>query len=88
MNSSNPTPTRLATLAPLLFAAAVAASLAYRETVAQTAPRDASASMVKSPESASGASSSNPDHMPIKRPTQPTHDPIPHDLPASATNAK
>jgi len=88
MNSGNPTPTRLAALAALLFVASVAASLAYRETAAQTAPRDASASMVKPPESASGASSSNPDHMPIKRPTQPIHDPITHDLPASATNAK
>jgi hypothetical protein len=84
MNSGRPTPTRLGTLAALLFVA----SLAYRETAAQTAPRDANASMVKPPESASGASSSNPDHMPIKRPTQPIHDPITHDLPASATNAK
>lgn len=57
---------------------------------AQTAqPADAASSMVKPPESASGATgSSNPDNMPIKRPRKPTNDKMMHEPPASGANAK
>ena len=55
----------------------------------KTAPQDSSASMVKSPESASGSGgSSNPDNMPIKRPRKPTNDRMMHEPPASGANAK
>ncbi|WP_025599740.1 hypothetical protein [Burkholderia sp. WSM2230] len=52
-------------------------------------PGDAASSMVKPPESASGATgSSNPDNMPIKRPRKPTNDKMMHEPPASGANAK
>ncbi|WP_027211094.1 hypothetical protein [Burkholderia sp. WSM2232] len=52
-------------------------------------PADAASSMVKPPESASGATgSSNPDNMPIKRPRKPTNDKMMHEPPASGANAK
>jgi hypothetical protein len=57
--------------------------------VAEQAPGDESASMVKPPQPpASGANAHNPDNMPIHRPKQPTNDPIARPPPASAANAK
>ena len=56
---------------------------------AQAAPPADTSPMVKPPESASGSSgSSNPDNMPIKRPSQPTNDRMTHEPPASGANAK
>ncbi|MEM5455878.1 hypothetical protein VSR69_13725 [Paraburkholderia phytofirmans] len=56
---------------------------------AQAAPQNDNSSMVKPPESASGSGgSSNPDNMPIKRPTKPTNDRMTHEPPASGANAK
>ncbi|WP_144113662.1 hypothetical protein [Paraburkholderia sp. BCC1886] len=61
-------------------------------TFAQTAPsaqQNSGEPMIKSPEAASGAAgSSNPDNMPIKRPTKPTNDKMMHAPPASGANAK
>ncbi|MEX3809903.1 hypothetical protein AB3X96_06460 [Paraburkholderia sp. BR13439] len=74
-------------------AAALAALLASgANAVTQTAssaPPDSHAPMAKPPEAASGAGgSSNPDNMPIKRPTKPTNDHMSHEPPASGANAK
>jgi hypothetical protein len=45
--------------------------------------------MAKPPESASGSGgASNPDNMPIKRPSKPTNDRMMHEPPASGANAK
>ena len=56
---------------------------------AQAAPQNDNSSMVKPPEAASGSGgSSNPDNMPIKRPTGPTNDRMTHEPPASGANAK
>ncbi|MFM0671942.1 hypothetical protein [Paraburkholderia sediminicola] len=56
---------------------------------AQAAPQNDNSSMVKPPEAASGSGgSSNPDNMPIKRPTKPTNDRMTHEPPASGANAK
>ncbi|MFX1675761.1 hypothetical protein PWR63_26490 [Paraburkholderia sp. A2WS-5] len=58
-------------------------------TRAQTADQRPAASMAKPPAAASGAASTtNPDHMPIKKPEQPTHDNMSRDVPASAAKAK
>jgi hypothetical protein len=56
----------------------------------QAAPQSgAASSMVKPPKAASGSTgSSNPDNMPIKRPTKPTNDEMTHEPPASGANAK
>ncbi|HEX3378401.1 MAG TPA: hypothetical protein VHU21_01190 [Paraburkholderia sp.] len=72
---------------------ALAALLASgASAIAQTAPGappDSHAPMAKPPEAASGAgSASNPDNMPIKRPTKPTNDRMSHEPPASGANAK
>jgi hypothetical protein len=73
-------------LALVLGATSGAGALAQ---TAKTAPQDSSASMVKRPETASGAGgSSNPDNMPIKRPRKPTNDRMMHEPPASGANAK
>jgi hypothetical protein len=56
---------------------------------AQAAPQTNSSPMLRPPEAASGSSgSSNPDNMPIKRPTKPTNDRMTHEPPASGANAK
>ncbi|RKR45904.1 hypothetical protein [Paraburkholderia sp. BL17N1] len=56
---------------------------------AQTAPQNDNSSMAKPPEAASGSGgSSNPDNMPIKRPSKPTNDKMTHEPPASGANAK
>ncbi|MFM0061358.1 hypothetical protein PQR64_37755 [Paraburkholderia phytofirmans] len=56
---------------------------------AQTAPQNDSSSMATPPEGASGSGgSSNPDNMPIKRPSKPTNDKMMHAPPASGANAK
>ncbi|PRX31609.1 hypothetical protein B0G75_105396 [Paraburkholderia sp. BL18I3N2] len=56
---------------------------------AQTAPQNDNSSMAKPPEAASGSGgSSNPDNMPIKRPSKPTNDKMMHAPPASGANAK
>ncbi|MFM0504662.1 hypothetical protein [Paraburkholderia caffeinilytica] len=65
----------------------------YRPTATptpeQTAPQNGGASIVKPPETAPGSGgSSNPDNMPIKRPSKPTHDRMMHAPPASGANAK
>ncbi len=58
-------------------------------TAVRAAQQDAAAPMVKAPEAASGAGgASNPDNMPIKRPSKPTHDKMMHEPPASGANAK
>lgn len=55
----------------------------------QGAHMDVGASMVQPPQApASGASANNPDNMPIKRPNQPTRDPIARRPPASDTQPK
>jgi hypothetical protein len=55
---------------------------------AQTTPADSGASMVKPPEASGTANPANPDHMPVKRPPQRTHDKMTHSPPASAAVAK
>lgn len=56
---------------------------------AQPPAKDVGSSMVQPPQSpASGVNAHNPDNMPVKRPTQPTNDPIARQPPASATHAK
>lgn len=56
---------------------------------AQAAPQSGVASMVKPPEAASGSGgSSNPDNMPIRRPSKPINDRMTHEPPASGANAK
>lgn len=58
-------------------------------TQAQTKDRRQLPSLVKPPAGASGAASTtNPDNMPIKKPTRPTHDNMSRDVPASAAKAK
>ena len=56
--------------------------------LAQTAPKDSGASMVKPPGASGTANPDNPDHMPVKRPPKATHDKMTHPPPASAANAK
>lgn len=66
-----------------------AAQVHAADPATRPAPRDSGASMVKPPEAASGAGgSSNPDNMPIKRPSKPTNDRMMHPPPASGANAK
>ncbi|REE18685.1 hypothetical protein B0G71_1746 [Paraburkholderia sp. BL27I4N3] len=56
---------------------------------AQTAPQNDNSSMAKPPKAASGSGGlSNPDNMPIKRPSKPTNDKMTHEPPASGANAK
>ena len=87
MESRTFRPAVLAAVATGLIGASGAAGPAHAQIGPHPATPAEAASMVKPPEASSGGSS-NPDHMPIKRPTKPTHDPIAHDLPASATDAK
>ncbi|MFB9123426.1 hypothetical protein E2553_04920 [Paraburkholderia dipogonis] len=55
----------------------------------QEPPQNDNSSMAKPPEAASGSGgSSNPDNMPIKRPSKPTNDKMMHAPPASGANAK
>lgn len=55
----------------------------------QKPPQNDNSSMAKPPEAASGSgASSNPDNMPIKRPSKPTNDKMMHAPPASGANAK
>ena len=81
--------TTLAQSIALALALAATSGAAALAQTPKTAPQDSSASMVKSPESASGSGgSSNPDNMPIKRPRKPTNDRMMHEPPASGANAK
>lgn len=62
---------------------------ALKTQATQATPQNGGASMVKPPEAASGSGgSSNPDNMPIKRPSKPTNDRMTHEPPASGANAK
>ncbi|CAB3799575.1 hypothetical protein [Pararobbsia alpina] len=78
---------------PISFAraasiAALAGLFATAES-AQKAPLPDGASMVKPPQSpASGVDAHNPDNMPIKRPEQPTNDPMSRPPPASGPTPK
>jgi hypothetical protein len=56
--------------------------------LAQAAPVDSGASMVKPPAASGTTNPANPDHMPVKRPPQRTHDNMTHSPPASAADAK
>ncbi|MBC8749346.1 Spy/CpxP family protein refolding chaperone [Paraburkholderia sp. WC7.3g] len=71
------------------LAALLASGASAVAQTAASAPPDSHAPMVKPPEAASGAGgSSNPDNMPIKRPSKPTNDRMSHEPPASGANAK
>lgn len=60
---------------------------AFAQTVA---PQPGGSPMVKPPPAATpdAASATNPDNMPVKKPTTPTNDKMSHGVPASGTNAK
>ena len=76
---------RAALLATLAGAGAWAAGAAWAGKPAT----DVGASMVQPPQPpVSGADARNPDNMPIKRPTKPTHDPIARKPPASSVEPK
>jgi hypothetical protein len=68
--------------------ALAAFSVAAGSAFAQTSPGDNGASMVKPPETSGTTNPANPDHMPVKRPPQTTHDNMTHSPPASAAEAK
>jgi hypothetical protein len=74
-------------VATVAWAGLAGVGLAHAQS--QSAPSNASASMVQPPQSpASGVNAHNPDNMPVKRPTKPTNDPIARRPPASAAHAK
>jgi len=75
-----------ASLAALCALAAF--TLTAGPVLAQTAPGDSGASMVKPPEASGTTNPANPDHMPVKRPPKATHDRMTHTPPASAAEAK
>jgi hypothetical protein len=75
-----------ASLAALCALAAL--TLTAELALAQTAPEDSGASMVKPPAASGTTNPANPDHMPVKRPPKATHDKMTHTPPASAAEAK
>jgi hypothetical protein len=68
--------------------AAFALSLTAEAALAQKPPGDSGASMVKPAEASGTTNPANPDHMPVKRPPEATHDKMTHTPPASAAEAK
>ena len=79
--------TFLRVLAIAMLAGACLAGTSFAR--AQRATQDTGASMVQPPQSpASGVNPHNPHTRPVKRPSNPTNDPIARPPPASATHAK
>ncbi|TAM02402.1 MAG: hypothetical protein EPN70_16890 [Paraburkholderia sp.] len=76
-------------MGPAIAFALLIASGFSAQTQAQTIKPHPFQPMVKPPAAASGAASAtNPDNMPVKKPTTSTHDKMSRDMPASAAKAK